>query len=394
MSLDHPSVLLDATAIPANRGGVGRYVEELARALDAGPAALTVVCQRRDAAHFDAAAPQSRVVPIAEELRTRPARLAWEQVTLPRMVSKLGIEVIHAPHYTMPLATSVPVVVTLHDAIFFSEPGLHLGAKGRFFRAWTRISLRRAAECVVDSQATADELVRYARADRRRMTVIPLGVDPHRFSVPTQAQVDAVAARLGLGDQPYVAFLGTLEPRKNVPALIRGFCAAVAKMDPQRRPALVLAGGAGWDTAVEPALAAVPADVTVIRAGYLPVDQLAGYLGGAQVVAYPSLGEGFGLPVLEAMACGAAVLTTRRLSLPEVGGDAVAYSDVGAGDIAAGLTELLQDPARRADLGARAARRAAEFTWAAHALKCLEVYRRVIAQGPSRRKAPAPEVSP
>ena len=394
MTMDHPSVLLDATAIPADRGGVGRYVEELARALDAGPAALSVVCQRRDSEHFGSAAPHSRVVSIAEELRTRPARLAWEQVTLPRMAARLGVQVIHAPHYTMPLATSVPVVVTLHDAIFFSEPGLHLGAKGRFFRAWTRISLRRAAECVVDSQATADELVRYARADRRRMTVIPLGVDPHRFYVPTQEQIEAVTTHLGLGDQPYVAFLGTLEPRKNVPALIRGFCAAVAKMDPgQRRPALVLAGGAGWDTAVEPALAAVPAGITVIRAGYLPVEQLAGYLGGAQIVAYPSLGEGFGLPVLEAMACGAAVLTTRRLSLPEVGGDAVAYSDVGAGAIAAGLTELLHDPARRADLGARAAVRAAEFTWSAHALKCLEVYRRVIAQGPARRSSAVPGVT-
>lgn len=386
MTLDHPSVLLDATAIPANRGGVGRYVEELARALDSGPAALTVLCQGRDAEHFGSAAIHSRVVPIAEKLRTRPARLIWEQITLPRLVSKLGVEVIHAPHYTMPLLTAVPVVVTLHDATFFSEPGLHLGAKGLFFRAWTRISLRRAAECVVVSQSTADELVRYAGADRRRMTVAPLGVDPHRFSVPTQEQIDSVAQHLGLDDQPYVAFLGTLEPRKNVPALIRGFCAAVAKLDPgQRRPALVLAGGAGWDTAVGPALRAVPAGITVIRAGYLPIDRLAGYLGGAQIVAYPSLGEGFGLPVLEAMACGAAVLTTRRLSLPEVGGDAVAYSDVGAGDIAAGLAGLFADPARRADLGARAVVRAAEFTWAAHALKCLDVYRRAIAHGPPRR---------
>lgn len=386
MTLDHPSVLLDATAIPVNRGGVGRYVEELARALDAGPARLSILCQRRDAEYFGAAAPHSDMVPIANQFQTRPARLIWEQVALPRLASKLGIEVIHAPHYTMPLATGVPVVVTLHDAIFFSEPGLHTGAKGRFFRAWTRISLRRAAECVVDSQATADELVQYARADRCRMTVAHLGVDPHRFAVPTQPQIDVVRAHLGLGDRPYVAFLGTLEPRKNVPALIRGFCTAVAKMDAaQQRPALVLAGGAGWDSAVEPALRAVPAGITVIKAGYLPVDQLAGYLGGAQIVAYPSLGEGFGLPVLEAMACGAAVLTTRRLSLPEVGGDAVAYSDVGAADIAAGLTELFDHPARRADLGARAVVRAAEFTWSAHALKCLEVYRRAIAQRPPRR---------
>ena len=118
-------------------------------------------------------------------------------------------------------------------------------------------------------------------------------------------------------------------------------------------PALVLAGGAGWDAAVEPAIRAVPAGIKVIRPGYLPIEMLSGYLGGAALVAYPSLGEGFGLPVLEAMACGAAVLTTRRLSLPEVGGDAVAYCDVAAGDIAVAISDLL---ATRSADGASAAR--------------------------------------
>ena len=102
---------------------------------------------------------------------------------------------------------------------------------------------------------------------------------------------------------------------------------------------------------MEPAVAAVPAGMTVLRPGHLPVELLPGLLGGAQVVAYPSLGEGFGLPVLEAMACGAAVLTTRKLSLPEVGGDAVAYSGTGAGDIAAALSDLLDHPERRSRAG-------------------------------------------
>jgi glycosyltransferase involved in cell wall biosynthesis len=101
----------------------------------------------------------------------------------------------------------------------------------------------------------------------------------------------------------------------------------------------------------------------VIRAGYLPLNELSGFLGGAALVVYPSLGEGFGLPVLEAMAAGAAVLTTRRLSLPEVGGDAVAYCGVGAGDIAAALSELLDDSTRRARLAEAALRRAKEFSW-------------------------------
>ena len=130
---------------------------------------------------------------------------------------------------------------------------------------------------------------------------------------------------------------------------------------------------------MEPAVAAVPDGMTVLRPGHLPVDLLPGLLGGALVVAYPSLGEGFGLPVLEAMACGAAVLTTRKLSLPEVGGDAVAYTGTGAGDIAAALSDLLDHPEQRAELAAAAVQRAAGFTWAASAAAHQEAYDRAAA---------------
>ena len=360
-----PRVLLDATAIPAERGGVGRYVDSLAQALDAAGAALSVVCQNRDAEVFSRLAPRSRIVPTAEELNSRPARLAWEQTTLSRLAKRLPVDVIHSPHYTMPLAASVPVVVTLHDATFFSDRGLHDGMKGRFFRAWTRTSLRRAAVCVVPSQATADELIRYTHAEADSIVVAYHGVDRSVFRVPEPAQIAGVAEFLGLGERQWIAFLGTLEPRKNVPALVRAYIRAMTTRED--RPVLVLAGAQGWDAGVEPAVAAVPAGMTVLRPGHLPFDLLPGLLGGALVVAYPSLGEGFGLPVLEAMACGAAVLTTRKLSLPEVGGDAVAYTGTGAGDIAAALSDLLDNPQRRAELSVAAVERASGFTWAASA---------------------------
>lgn len=374
-----PRVLLDATAIPADRGGVGRYVDNLTEALDAAGAALSVVCQNRDAEVFARLAPHSRIIPTAEELGSRPARLAWEQTTLSRLAKRLPVDVIHSPHYTMPLAAAVPVVVTLHDATFFSDRSLHVGVKGRFFRAWTRTSLRRAAVCVVPSKATATELVRFANADADALVVAYHGVDSDVFKVPTTEQIAAVADFLELGDRKWIAFLGTLEPRKNVPALVRAY---IRTMTPRTdRPVLVLAGSPGWDSGVEPAVAAVPDGMTVLRPGHLPFDLLPGLLGGALVVAYPSLGEGFGLPVLEAMACGAAVLTTRKLSLPEVGGDAVAYTGTGAGDIAAALSDLLDHPARRADLAAAAVQRAAGFTWAASAAAHQEAYDRAASDG-------------
>lgn len=367
-----PRVLLDATAIPADRGGVGRYVDKLVEALDDAGAALSVVCQHGDAETFGRIAPRSRIVSTAEELNSRPARLAWEQTTLPRLARRLSVDVIHSPHYTMPLGAPVPSVVTLHDATFFSDRSLHISAKGRFFRAWTRLSLRRAAVCIVPSRATGSELVRLAHGHWDSLMIAYHGVDTTIFQVPSAEQVQQVRDHLGLADQSWIAFLGTLEPRKNVPALIRAFIRAVEPRT--ERPALVLAGSAGWDSGVEPAMAAVPVEMSVIRTGHLPLLELPGLLGGADIVAYPSLGEGFGLPVLEAMACGAAVLTTRKLALPEVGGDAVAYTGTGAGDIAAAITELLDQPLRRAALSAAALQRARKFTWAASAQAHHDAY--------------------
>lgn len=367
-------VLIDATAVPADRRGVGRYVDNLIPALVRAGADIRVACQPHDAAHYGRLS-SAEPVPITRVAGRPPVRLAWEQLGFPPVVRRVAPDVLHSPHYTHPLLSRVPLVVTLHDATFFTDPGVHTRAKGPFFRTATRLALRRAACCVVPSQATADELVRVAGADPARLSVAYLGVDAAVFAPPSAAAIAAARSRLGLTpEQPYVAFLGTLEPRKNVPALVRGW--VTASRDRVQPPALVLAGGAGWDTGLDAALADVPAGLTVVRAGYLPVGELAGVFGGAEVVAYPSLGEGFGLPVLEAMACGAAVLTTRRLALPEVGGDAVAYSEPDAESIGAVLGELLDDPDRRKALAAAAVERAAGFTWDACAAAHIAAYER------------------
>jgi len=373
-----PRVLVDATAVPADRGGVGRYVDGLISALGDADANLAVVCQRADAERFGRLARSAQIVPGPAAITHRPARLAWEQTGLALIAQQVGADVIHSPHYTMPLRAGRPVVVTVHDATFFTEPEMHTPMKGTFFRSAIRTALRRATRCIVPSKATRDEVIRLLDADATLIDVAYHGVDTRVFHRPSDADIEHVRQRLGIGDQPYIAFLGMLEPRKNVPNLVRAWIAAAQeRTDP---PALVLAGGTGWDDDVDSAVAAVPPGLRVLRPGYLRFSDLPGYLGGSLIVAYPSHGEGFGLPVLEAMACGAAVLTTPRLSLPEVGGDAVAYTEPDVESISGNLANLMDDEPRRAELGRRGLARAAEFTWAASGEAHLVSYARAAAE--------------
>jgi len=371
-------VLIDATGVPADRGALGRYVDGLISALAAAGADLAVACQRADQERYGRLVPSATVVAGPPAIAHRPGRLAWEQSGLPLVAQQVGASVLHSPHYSMPLRPGVPTVVTIHDLTFFTAPDAHSPVIASFYKAAIRTSARRATRLIVPSKATRDELVRVLGADPTRIDVAYHGVDHTLFHQVDPAAEQHVAGRLGLHGKPYIAYLGSLEPRKNVPALIEGWAAAVADLpDP---PALVLAGGSSWSEEVDAAVAAVPANLRLVRPGYLPFSDVPGFFGGALVVAIPSTGEGFGLPALEAMACGAPVLTTHRTALPEVGGDAVAYTEPDAASIQAALRALLDDPARRQALGAAGHARALEFTWAASAEAHLTAYERAAAK--------------
>jgi glycosyltransferase involved in cell wall biosynthesis len=359
-----PRVLVDATSVPADRGGVGRYVDGLLGALTkviGSGVELAVVALRTDVERYARMLPAAEVISAPAAVAHRPARLAWEQTGLPLLAQQVGAEVLHSPFYTCPLRAGCPVTVTVHDATFFTEPEHYDKSRRTFFRSAIKTALRRAERVIVPSKATRDELIRLLDADPTRIDVAYHGVDHGAFHPPTDEEKARVRARLGLGSTGYVAFLGAKEPRKNVPNLIRGWAAAVRdRADP---PALVIAGGQGHDDAIDQAVAEVPAHLRLLRPGYLRYADLPGFLGGALVAAYPSYGEGFGLPILEAMACATPVLTTPRLSLPEVGGDAVAYTSEDSGQICADLASLLDDEARRLSLAKAGFDRAKEFTW-------------------------------
>jgi glycosyltransferase involved in cell wall biosynthesis len=328
-------VAFDVTAIPADPAGAGVYVLRVLEALEA----------RSDV----------DVLRVDVAPASRPLRLAWEQTVAP-LVAR-DADVWHGPHYTLPLARRGPKVVTIHDLTFFDHPEWHEPAKVQFFRRMIPLALRRAdvAICVSDTTARRLHDVLHPRCP---VVVAPHGVDHERF------RPDGEAADLGY---PYVLFVGTIEPRKNVPSLVR----ALAHLDDDVR--LVLAGRPGWGTdEVDAAIAAAGVTDRVVRLGFVADDELPRLLRGAAAVAYPSFEEGFGLPALEALACGAPLVTTAGTAMAEVVGDAAVLVPPGDDDaLADALRRLLADPG---DPDPRVAA-AAPFTWAASAERHVEAYR-------------------
>ncbi len=228
-------VLLDGTAIPADLGGVGRYVDDLVPELVEQGVDLTMAVQERDAEHFATRLPSARIIPISRRFESRPARMAWEQTGLPKLIRKVRPDVLHSPHYTSPQFPGVPVVITLHDATFFSHPQAHSRLKQRFFTTAIRRAIRRADALVVPSLATRDETIKYAGGDPSQFYVAYHGVDRSIFHPVSDAERERVKASLGLEGRDYIGFLGTLEPRKNVPNLVRGWVKAVSEAKSNRK---------------------------------------------------------------------------------------------------------------------------------------------------------------
>lgn len=376
---DRLPVALDVSAVPAQPAGAGVYVLRMVEALAAGGGLdLDLVAAVGDRRRWEAAAPEARVHAVAPG--RRPVRLAWEQAQAPALARRLG-GLWHGPHYTMPLRANVPTVVTIHDLTFFDHPEWHERAKVVYFRRMIRESSQRADTLVCVSNYTADRLTDLL-APTVPVEVITHGVD-HRHFRTEDAEDDDLARLAALGVQgPFVAFTGTLEPRKNVPALVRAM-ARLAPTHPGLK--LVLAGHRGWGGAeVDATVATSGLEERVINLGYVEDAVLPALYRQAAAVAYPSLEEGFGLPALEALACGAAVVTSSGSAMEEVAGGAALL--VRPGD-EVGLTEaleaLLAGGADVAELRGAGPVVAQGHTWANAAARQRDVYRRVL--GESRR---------
>jgi glycosyltransferase involved in cell wall biosynthesis len=300
-------------------------------------------------------------------------KLLWFKLKLPQRWFLARTDVTHSTNLAGPRLKGSKLVVTVHDLSFCREPAWHKQDNVAFSRRALEDAVNHAELLIAPSAFTAAELGELYPQTRGRVRVVPEAVLPLYRPAQDPGEVARVKARHGL-ERPYLLFVGTLEPRKNLVRLLKAYHRLLA--GGQEEFDLVLAGGPGWKSAeIEAAIADPAGRGRVRRLGYVPGPELPALYQGAWALVYPSLYEGFGLPVLEALACGVPVVTSRAASLPEVAGDAALYLDPSDGQsLLAALERITGDQALRDQLAARAPAQAARFSQQSMGRAALAVY--------------------
>lgn len=362
------------------RAGIHQYIYQVLRHLPADEGLnYTIYTQLDDG--WDGRADMRRVgarLPTAN----RTARIAWEQAVWPARARRDGLTLMHSMAFATPRLAPCPVVVTIYDLSFITTPESFPAAQRRYLMAETAYSCRHAARLIAISESGRRDLERIYGVEPERIDVVVPGVgDAYRPLPPDD--VAAFRRRAGLPDT-FILHVGTLQPRKNLPTLVE----ALARLN---RPevALVLVGGKGWEyDAIFQRVNALGLAERVRFAGYVDDDEMPLWYNAAAVLAFPSRYEGFGMPIVEALACGVPVVAAGASSLPEAGGDLALYFDPeDAGELAARLAAALDDPALRPRLLRDGPTHAARFSWAAAGAATAAVYRRAAAET-STRSAP------
>jgi glycosyltransferase involved in cell wall biosynthesis len=305
-----------------------------------------------------------------------PGLLTVGQVEIAAVARRLALDVVHDPVGVMPLLlTSAVRVVTIHDAIPYVFPQTSTRFDQLVYHRWLPTAVRAAGAVITDSQSAREDIVTYLSVSPERVTATPLAAD-RRFRLPDAAGVAPVLSRYGIA-RPYILYVGALESRKNLPRLLEAY-SRLRRWSSQWR--LVIVGARKWKTSpIFDTVQALGLEPHVTFTGFVEDEHLPALYAAADLFAFPSLYEGFGLPVLEAMACGAPVVTSNTSSLPEVAGDAAILVDpTNVEQIAEAMWLVLSQPALAAALREKGLARAAQFTWERTARETAAVYARAV----------------
>ncbi len=374
-------IAIDYTSAINQNAGIGRFVRSLVGSI--------VERDTTDAFLLLHAAPnpgRAAVYPGGSNVHRRELRISerwmnilWHRLQVPLPADWLTgpVDVFHSPDFVLPPVRATRSILTVHDLAFLLYPECADARLRAYLERTVPRSVQRADYVVADSENTRNDVICLLGVPPERVTVVPGGVDPSFKPVTDEAAKSAFKQRIGLDDEtPYILFVGVIEPRKNLVGLIEAFDILKGRSLPHK---LVVVGRRGWlsDSTMERADRSLYRN-DIIFPGFIPDGDLNTLYSAAESFAFPSHYEGFGLPVLEAMACGTPVVSSRASSLPEVVGDAGMQVDPDDPERLASALELLAlNPEMRADFSVRGLARAATFTWDAAADVMLEVYRKV-----------------
>jgi len=311
--------------------------------------------------------------------RYRGLRLGWEHVLFPLECSLRSVNLIHAMMFVIPFVDINKAVVTIYDMGFHLYPQYHQASKVAYFTRMIERSARRADLILTISQHTKDEICEVLGVPEQKVRVTHLAHQCTFQRLGDSNKIADVKKRLKI-TKPYVLFVGTIEPRKNVARLLEAF--ARVKNDRKKAYELVIAGRRGWGCDVDAWIAELGLQGEVILTDVVLQDDLITLYNGCEVFVYPSLYEGFGIPILEAMSCGAPVITSNRSSMAEVAGQAALLIDPhSAIELAAALEYLLSDEKTREDYRRQGLARAGQFSWHNTARQTVAAYDEVFQQG-------------
>jgi glycosyltransferase involved in cell wall biosynthesis len=354
--------------------GVSRYIAKLLAHLPDVDAASEYVAFLSDAG---LTAPRWHCSVSPWVAASPSARIVWEQVCQPLAARRQRLDLLHAPVNVGPMVTACPLVVTVHDLSFVRYPQMFTRARQTYLQRFTRWTLARAQAVIADSASTRRDLIALLGAPEERVVVVHAGIDEELAPVTDEDALESFRRRHDL-PREMILFLGTLEPRKNIPTLIEAY----GQLYRAGRVAhtLVIAGGKGWlYDEVYATVERLGLQDAVRFAGYVAAEELPLWYSAADLFCYPSFYEGFGLPPLEAMACGIPVVCSNASSLPEVVGDAgILLPPQEPGAWAGMLAHVLDNPPLQADLRERGLRRAHQLTWETAARRTLDVYHSVL----------------
>lgn len=369
---------VDGRSLSGSPTGVGRYVGNLVAAMSAVDPDVRLrlyLPALHAGAGSRAAGVETTVLgtPLVDNVFT------WNHFRLPLHLLARPVDLLHGTFYTLPVFCPVPAVVTIHDITFHLHPEWFTRKARVAFNGFAAASARKARHILTVSESSRRDIIRAYGVPASRVTAVPLAAGPGFAPITDPARLAQVRAKYATGDE-YLLHVGSITPRRNLGRLLEAF-AAVRRRAPHLT--LVLAGSVEPPSPpIEAAIGRSGLSGSVRVAGYVRADDLPALYAAAAAVVYPSLYEGFGLPVLEAMASGVPVLASSTSCFPEVAGDAALLVDPQSVEaIAEGLWSILSDVALRERLVQKGLARAAEFTWERTARGTLEVYRRALSEG-------------